>query len=39
MLLEPKIGELENIIKDVSHGQMKYLVENKLVFPEHNIWH
>lgn len=34
MLLEPKKGELESIINDVSHGQMKYLVENKLVFPE-----
>lgn len=34
MLLEPKKGELENIIRDVSRGQMKWLVENKFVFPE-----
>lgn len=34
MLLEPKKGELENIILDVSRGSMKYLVENKFVFPE-----
>lgn len=34
MLLQPKLGELENIIKDVSRGFMKHLVENKFVFPE-----
>lgn len=34
MLLEPKAGELDRIISDVSHGFMKHLVENKFVFPE-----
>ena len=34
ILLEPKKGEFESIIKDVSHGKMKYLLENKLVWPE-----
>jgi hypothetical protein len=34
ILLEPKKGEFESILKDVSHGKMKYLVENKFVWPE-----
>lgn len=34
MLLEPKKGEYEAILKDVSQGKMKYLVENKFVWPE-----
>lgn len=34
MLLEPKKGEFESILKDVSYGKMKYLLENKLVWPE-----
>ncbi len=34
MLLEPKIGEFDEIIKDVSRGRMKYLLENKFVWPE-----
>lgn len=34
MLLKPKKGELESIIKDVSSGYMKHLVENKLIWPE-----
>lgn len=34
ILLEPKKGEFESILKDVSHGKMKYLLENKLVWPE-----
>lgn len=34
MLLEPKVGEFDNIIKEVSHGRMKYLLENKFVWPE-----
>ena len=33
-LLEPKKGEFASIIKDVSHGKMKYLLENKLIWPE-----
>ena len=34
MLLEPKIGEFDEIIKDVSRGKMRYLLENKFVWPE-----
>ena len=34
MLLKPQKGEFENILNDVSHGKMKYLLENKLVWPE-----
>ena len=34
MILEPKIGELDNIILDVSRGYSKFLVENKLIWPE-----
>ena len=34
LLLEPKKGELESIIKDVSKNPMKYLVETKFVWPE-----
>jgi alpha-N-acetylglucosamine transferase len=34
MLLAPKKGELEKIIDDVSKNPMKYLVENKLIWPE-----
>jgi len=34
MLLEPKKGEYDSIISDVSRGKMKYLVENKFVWPE-----
>ena len=34
MLLKPRKGELESIIRDVSHGKMKYLLENKLIWPE-----
>lgn len=34
MLLEPKVGEFDEIIKDVSRGRMRYLLENKFVWPE-----
>lgn len=34
MLLKPRKGEFESILRDVSHGKMKYLLENKLVWPE-----
>ena len=34
MLLEPKKGELEEIIKDVTHGKGWDLVSNKFVWPE-----
>lgn len=34
ILLEPKVGEFDDIIYDISRGQMKYLLENKFVWPE-----
>lgn len=34
MLLKPQKGEFESILKDVSQGKMKYLLENKLIWPE-----
>jgi lipopolysaccharide biosynthesis glycosyltransferase len=35
VLLAPKRGELESIVKDVTmNGKMKYLVENKFIWPE-----
>ncbi len=34
MLLEPKLGELDAIINNVSSGYMKYLVEKKFRWPE-----
>lgn len=34
MLLKPDKNELDRIIKDVSQGKMKYLLENKLIWPE-----
>lgn len=34
VLLAPKKGEFQSIIKDVKEGKMKYLVENKFVWPE-----
>lgn len=34
MLLEPKKGELQDIINDVSKGFMKHLVQHKLLYPE-----
>ena len=34
MLLEPKVGEFDEIIKDVTRGRSKYLLENKFVWPE-----
>jgi alpha-N-acetylglucosamine transferase len=34
MLLEPKLGEFDDIIHNVSHGEMKYLIEKKFVWPE-----
>lgn len=34
MLLEPRKGEFQNILKDVTHGKMKWLLENKLIWPE-----
>ena len=34
ILLEPKKGELESILRDVRGGRMKYLVENKFIWPE-----
>jgi hypothetical protein len=34
MLLEPKLGEFDNIIHNISSGEMKYLIEKKFVWPE-----
>jgi hypothetical protein len=34
MLLEPKLGEFDDIIHNVSSGEMKYLIEKKFVWPE-----
>lgn len=34
VLLQPKKGELESILKDVNSGRMKYLVQNKFIWPE-----
>lgn len=34
MLLEPKLGEFDEIIHNVSSGEMKYLIEQKFVWPE-----
>ena len=34
MLLEPKKGEFEKILEDVSKDPMKYLINNKLIWPE-----
>ena len=34
MLLEPKAGELDEIIRDVSKGRMRFLLENRFVWPE-----
>jgi hypothetical protein len=34
ILLEPKKGEFESILKDISKGKMKYLIENNFVWPE-----
>lgn len=34
MLLEPKAGELDNIIASVRHGYYRFLVERRLVWPE-----
>jgi alpha-N-acetylglucosamine transferase len=34
MLLEPKAGELDNIIASVKHGYYRFLVERRLVWPE-----
>jgi hypothetical protein len=34
MLLEPKKGEYEAIVRDVQFGRMKYLIENRFVWPE-----
>lgn len=34
LLVEPKEGELDNIIKDVSYGKMRYLVGRKFRWPE-----
>jgi hypothetical protein len=34
MLLEPKVGEFDEILKDVSRGRMRFLLENKFVWPE-----
>ena len=34
MLLEPKIGEFDEIIRNVSMGYMKHLVEDKFPWPE-----
>jgi glycogenin glucosyltransferase len=34
ILLEPKVGELDDIIRDVSYGVMKKLVETSFVWPE-----
>ncbi len=34
ILLEPKVGEFDEIIKDATSGRMKYLLENRFVWPE-----
>lgn len=34
MVLEPKVGELDDIILDVSRGYSRFLVERKLIWPE-----
>jgi len=34
MLLEPKLGEFDDIIHNVSSGKMKYLIERRFVWPE-----
>lgn len=34
ILLEPKKGEFNAILKDISKGQIKYLVENQFIWPE-----
>lgn len=34
LLLKPTAGEFQKILNDVSHGKMKYLVQNKFVWPE-----
>jgi hypothetical protein len=34
ILLEPNAKELNSIIFDVTHGKMKYLINNKFVWPE-----
>jgi len=34
MLLEPKLGEFDDIIHNISSGEMKYLIEKKFVWPE-----
>jgi hypothetical protein len=34
ILLEPKVGEFDDIIRNISSGYMKHLVENKFVWPE-----
>lgn len=34
ILLEPKLGEFDDIIHNVSSGEMKYLIEKKFVWPE-----
>lgn len=34
MVLEPQVGELDNIIFDVSKGKSKFLVSRKLIWPE-----
>jgi len=34
MLLEPKVGEFDDIILDVSRGKNKFMVENRLIWPE-----
>ena len=34
ILLEPKKGEFESILEDIQHGKIKYLLENKFVWPE-----
>lgn len=34
MLLEPKLGEFDDIIHNISAGEMKFLIEKKFVWPE-----
>ena len=34
MLLEPKVGEFDDILRDVSKGKMKFLLEHRFVWPE-----
>jgi hypothetical protein len=34
MLLEPKLGEFDDIIHNISSGEMKHLIEKKFVWPE-----